>query len=350
MLHWGSLLARRSTPTLCERPDASARIDDDSIDVVRGHVRVRDRGTTWYLARGGEKIARWCATHAGELFVRGVFAAALDGRCRGERGTIDVLDIGANYGYYGVGAAARGCSVLAFEPQPACAPAIRAALRESNVAVDALYTLVEAPVAYPPRTLLIANASACVGQWPASLLSYQRPRGVATDAIVDAAYAGIGADAVVDALRDAGGGRVVRSVDASALVGAARHVRLAKIDTEGNELAVLASLLPLAIERRLDNVVVELSYGAWPRLGVARAHVRATLVAYIDAAHFVALPLRHGTLRPLASGAALAAWLDERAAEPGADGQVDVWLARTLAPRDMVRALVDDARVCAPTK
>ena len=64
-----------------------------------------------------------------EGFVKAIFRLAC-ARCA--PGNI-VLDIGANTGYYSMLAGAHGCSVLALDAQPGCAPFFESA-RDANVA------------------------------------------------------------------------------------------------------------------------------------------------------------------------------------------------------------------------
>lgn len=313
------------------------------------------------MARDGQKIAHWCKTHAGELLVRAVFdhvvASSTAAPSDGLPPPPLVLDIGANYGYYGLWMAAdstRHCRVVAFDPQPSCHRALRFAVERSNIDA-ARYTLIEHAVAYPVRALPVSPQTHCVGQFPNSVLSYQRGAltggGIERTHLVDAFYNGLGVGEFVD---NATTTDIVwslqRTVDVVDVIGASERVVLAKIDTEGNEMSVLASLYPLATQERLDNIVVELSYGEWSALGVSHAHARALLGAYVRLG-FVALPLRHGdTMRTLHTAADVVAWLqnatENHAQRRADDGQVDMWLSRTVRADAMLRALGARAFAC----
>jgi FkbM family methyltransferase len=59
-----------------------------------------------------------------------------------------------------------------------------------------------------------------------------------------------------------------RTVDAATLVRLSEYVKLVKVDAEGNELNVLRSLAPLIVDRRVGNLVVELTPIFWARAGV----------------------------------------------------------------------------------
>ena len=83
---------------------------------------------TWLAPHGEARQLRFVVSHdrsidvilnnqRGEGFVKQVFLATLAG-CSG---SMAVLDIGSNTGYYSMLAAAHGCSVLAIDAQPGCA-------------------------------------------------------------------------------------------------------------------------------------------------------------------------------------------------------------------------------------
>lgn len=69
-----------------------------------------------------------------------------------------VLDIGANQGFYSMLAAAHGCRVVSFEPQPECQRGLLAA-RARNGFTDAQLRLVPRPVSARPRDVVVSSGA-----------------------------------------------------------------------------------------------------------------------------------------------------------------------------------------------
>ena len=97
-----------------------------------------------------------------------------------ERGSGLVLDIGANSGYYGLTAAAYGCRVVAFEPQPGCHAAISAAIARNGF--GARMRLERRPVGAPPSGGVTVRVPAR-GCWMTASATTDGPRAQASDAI-----------------------------------------------------------------------------------------------------------------------------------------------------------------------
>ena len=113
----------------------------------------------------------------GERFVLSVFQQALRGGTMcgrigrklrepaGSEHLPDVLDVGANEGFFGFLAAAWGCRAYLFEPQPACIAGLREAVALNQF--QNLTTIVPQPVAQRLfRMWVDSNATSCFGAFP----------------------------------------------------------------------------------------------------------------------------------------------------------------------------------------
>ena len=101
-------------------------------------------------------------------------------------------------------------------------------------------------------------------------------------------------------------------------------VRLCKIDTEGAEVRVLSSVLPVL--PRIDNLVVETSVGWWLRRYNITRDEGAELYASLLEQHGFTMA-RVSTARLIESGAQMRAYI-KAFPKDGYWGQVDMWFAR----------------------
>ena len=261
------------------------------------------------LAPGAASILRWCLEHAGEKAVTAVFRSVLATSHADDDDL--VLDIGANAGFYGIMSASLGWRTYLFDPQPTCQTYIAYAIAANNITSRAL--LVPHAVAYPDFAMLVSSATNCSGRFPISAQEQ------------DPNYTG-GWSATTTTTSTTNDMRYVRdlTVDVAALVGAAERVRLVKIDAEGNELNVLRSLAPLIVERRVGNIVVEVTPVFWARAGVRVDEIIEVFCMIVNAG-YVGVTLAHAgpPLTTLESCTDVTALLH---AKPSFT-QVDVWFA-----------------------
>jgi hypothetical protein len=236
----------------------------------------------------------------GEGFVKQVFRYLLSYGC-GTRvdGAGLVLDIGSNTGYYSMASAAHGCQVLAFDAQPGCKQwfeQARAANERNHSRMggpQAAYFdarrvgIVTRPVSANPTPIEIDQWACWVMHKIDVRLDGRRRRRRIQTANAEARAAP--AVAVTNGLLSpsppsppppppspppgenlpaANPGKVaarpVGSLELLSLVQQrqASSVLLAKIDTEGAELGVLAALEPLLPQ--VENLLVEIAPGWWP--------------------------------------------------------------------------------------
>ena len=211
-----------------------------------------------------------------------------------------MLDIGANVGTYALIAGALGCRVLAFEPQPNCHARMRAAL-ERNVDFQHLVRIVPRPVGRNAGATLWTPAHGCHSDAPS--LPSDRVR-------IDRLTA-VTTTSVQNELKDDIGGEAAR-------------IAIVKIDTEGAEINVLASLRSLW--PRIDNLVVETTPWRWPAVSNATAEEAADLYASLfDApAGFRGAFTNDGTR--IGDAAAMHAYILHM--NRGFHGIRDLWIAR----------------------
>jgi hypothetical protein len=75
------------------------------------------------------------------------------------------------------------------------------------------------------------------------------------------------------------------TVDVAEMIPVGVIVRLAKVDAEGNELNVLRSLAPLLAQRRITNLIVEVTPLFWRSANVAVADMIEILCMIIEAGY-----------------------------------------------------------------
>ena len=184
------------------------------------------------------------AENRGEALVAFVVRLLSSRHCRAARGRRGparaeqgggglVVDIGSNEGYYALVAAALGCKVVAFEPQPGCRHAIEAAIDRNGFGER--MRLVRQPVGPLPSRQVSVPARGCAMM------------GVAVEG--DRKQVARGAE------------HQVRTTTLEHAAGHDERITLVKVDTEGAEVSVLRGLLPTL--SRIDNLVVETSPGWW---------------------------------------------------------------------------------------
>jgi hypothetical protein len=304
---------------------------------------------TWLAPHGEARQLRFVVSHdrsidvilnnqRGEGFVKQVFLATLAG-CSG---SMTVLDIGSNTGYYSMLAAAHGCSVLAIDAQPGCAQWFEWA-RNANHANHSRVgsqqfsarsvRIVTRPVSNS-RAPVEVDQFSCWVMHKTDIRLRRRRRRAAAAAAAAAAEAAEAAAAAPPAAGEAGEsgeageavgngkvaahplgftelGALLSSGAPSAIVsssdtsgssgtsssssgtnGGARADRsegahlgippvlLAKVDVEGAELGVLAAIYPLL--PRVRNLLVEIAPGWWPLYSNSSAK---RIVGVLDQSH-----------------------------------------------------------------
>jgi FkbM family methyltransferase len=273
-----------------------------------------------------------------EGFVKAVFRLACSS-CA-SAGQHIVMDIGANTGYYSMLAGAHGCSVLALDAQPGCAPWFESA-RLANVAAGHFgadrVRIITRPVD-DAAALVDVTADSCWVMHKTTKRARPKPPGE---------------------------GRLrlepIGGVELAGLLPSG-PIALAKVDCEGAELGVLRSLAPLL--PRIENLVVELAPGWWshfentsasanrggggkmPRQRRPGQHWPAQ--SRESGATQVALLLRRGyrscltsTGRQFTDAAALRRYL-LRFPSNGFWAQVDMWCARDAVVQTRARRLLDE--------
>ena len=181
----------------------------------------------------------------GEDFVMNIIRLAA-GSCVRRSGLF--IDVGANEGFYTMLAAAHGCRVLAFEPQPGCAETLAETWRRNERAereciIDSLDSLEEVEGVFASKNLQLIRAPLSDATEPLMI----RERGCSTMAM-----------ATQPSPR---GVRPVGAADITAMLPDDVPILLAKVDTEGAELGVMRALAPVL--QRIENLVVEVTPGWW---------------------------------------------------------------------------------------
>jgi FkbM family methyltransferase len=297
-------------------------------DLPSGQVRVNEENASYILEAGSHKIVNWCQTHPGEMRVRRVFSYVLQGGRRCRNSTV-VLDIGANFGYYGIWTSLWGCKTFLFDPQPMCHAALRGAIR-GNALSNASSIVVPHAVSYPPRLLPTSRTTHCYGQFPMNQLSYMRPKNFTSEALVHAFYSGAYCGPLPPAFSRS---TTVHVGDMPALQGT--YITLAKIDTEGNELSVLHSLQTHYALGQLGNIVVEVSRREWPNIGISLARGFAQLRTLIDAG-YAGVTMHPDDMRLLVSVQEMREYVFRPITHRD---QVDIWFSREFSPGEMCSAL-----------
>lgn len=192
-------------------------------------------------------ILGWITTNSGEKKVLSLIRNLTKQHCTQ---TTLFLDIGANCGMYGLYASSMGCRTLLFDAQPGCHRLIRSNIH-MNHQVSGLASLIPRPVSDKHMVLTVPKSTGCSGAFSVSVGNK------------------IGH----------GGNVSIPSISVPDAIG--RHpVFLAKIDTEGHELQVLRSMRPLAEQRLVLNIIVEVTPLFWKRDLVDRKDVFEEIALY----------------------------------------------------------------------
>lgn len=218
---------------------------DLDYDVSMKRVRL-EGGTELFLCRDCESYG-WVLNSPGESKVFNVFRTVLaDGR-RCQEGV--VLDIGANEGFFGLLAAAWGCTTYIFEPQPSCIAHISAAVLINGI--SHVVKLIPAPVGPENLEISVSPTAHCAGQYP-------RRNGDAAERFHPIA------------LHRRTDVRLVKAVLLKNLLSTSadsRPILLVKIDVEGGEVSVVASSLDVLCSGKVLNIVMEISPAWWAEGG-----------------------------------------------------------------------------------
>ena len=191
----------------------------------------------------------WVTTEPGEVFVRNVFASVLRNGSSCTRSKL-VLDIGANEGYFGLLSAFWGCRTILFEPQPGCQTPIHGAILINGLSHVA--ELVPRPVSKTRFLMPVKQDHSCEGGFIGAGSTHRslKRRALVRKTTVEP-HSTI---------------TRVPSVSLEEVLRPEEHVELIKVDVEGGELSVLEDLLPFIRRRLVQNIVVEMTPGWWPRI------------------------------------------------------------------------------------
>ena len=211
-------------------------------------------------ARTGMATGWICATDGERRVLRAMDAILRAGCSGGRDGGASpplVLDVGSNSGFYGLNAAAHGCSVAFFDAQPGCQKVVAASILVN--AYGARAVVVGGGLSDAPGTLRADSNGTCAfasGRFPMAQLE----TGTLDRGDVD-----------------------VPLLPLTRLLPATTPILLVKVDTEGNEQRVLAGMLPFFEARSIQHAVVEVTagYGFWERQGIRPADVAATMAAIV---------------------------------------------------------------------
>jgi hypothetical protein len=134
-------------------------------------------GTSWLVyydnTTNSSTVVDWLAWAPGERFVQSVFTTVLTDLAPSSRSPL-VLDVGANAGFYGFMALAKGARVAFFDAQPECWRWIDAALRANRHRDRARFArhraqrvaaAITTSTAAAPSTITVSTASGCDGQF-----------------------------------------------------------------------------------------------------------------------------------------------------------------------------------------
>jgi len=107
-------------------------------------------------------MVRWISTSPNEKLISEFIYQRLNVLCSsaGIRKPLFV-DVGANHGYFGLLAAAMGCRVVAFEPQPSCWGRITAAVLLNGF--QSYFKLIKQPVSDTKVEVVIRDRGSCSG-------------------------------------------------------------------------------------------------------------------------------------------------------------------------------------------
>lgn len=176
-------------------------------------------------------------------------------KCLTKPNTAVVLDIGANAGYYGLIAAALGCRVVAFEPQPGCHKGLEVAIKRNGFHA---MRLVKQAVGPKPQQIMHVPAVGC------AMMGFTSSRPLESEST----QAQVPTITVTDALN---------SIEQK------YRILLIKIDVEGGEVNVLRALFD--VMPVTDNLVIETSPGWWTERFKMNRSFGANLYASLFSRH-----------------------------------------------------------------
>ncbi len=224
--------------------------------------------------------SKWVSTALNEKHVSAVFESVLAPICSHDT-TGWVLDVGSNTGIYGLYAAALGCQVRMFEPQPQCQRAIRAAL-EANGFDGERVKLVPYAVTAERILMNTTNQSQCLTSLSmAAKLNERHSR-----RLKGAVWYG------------------VPTVRLDQVMNRNEHIELMKIDVEGAEYTVLKSAWKLFVEHQVRVLVIEVSPPWWSQFGVSRTDMAQLFASLwqLGYKHMTVLEAVHDSKRPYTLG------------------------------------------------
>lgn len=211
------------------------------------------------LTQDSDDIMAWIAKNSvGERKVHELFRSIFRAGCPSNALFVDV---GANAGFYGLLAAAYGCQVVLFEPQPLCVNLIQRnfclnrrypAIRERDINV------IGRPVSVDTRPLAMSLPPLCRGSF-----------------------------SVVSGLPGVAGPRTNITVQPVSLdnifVDSGADIFALKVDTEGFELSVLRTLRGMIAARRVQHMIIEVSPSVFVKDNIAtREQVYAEFERFMD--------------------------------------------------------------------
>lgn len=207
-----------------------------------------------------------------------------------------VLDIGANEGFYSMMSAAYGCRVLSFEPQPLCVALLSQAIAHNNFRhpVKVMNRVVQ-----NKKVEFWAPANSCSGVVQYTDTKEDSKAHTAVEALVKSA-------SIDEAIAANGGSRVI----------------LAHMDVEGAEIQVLESGLKSIKEKKIDNLIIEVNSGRWPKYGVTQDHARKILEEVRIGGDYVCRSLANGSGHDVRTFPIIKSW---QAQDYRFGGEIDAW-------------------------
>lgn len=246
----------------------------DNVDLIElRRVKFLDRSMfLWQKPTSHGDIVEYVTSGAnGEGKVSSIFKEILPKFCNmqnhhnnqiGHHSPSMVLDIGSNYGIYGIFAAMHGCQTYMFEIQPSCHVRILAAIRMNRLASHAF--LVPFPVGNETLKNMEVDASRvnCYGTF--------RPGGKQFTVWQKQ-----------ETIKEKVQTKMFRMDDFLQLsqMHANQKIPIIKIDTEGYEVKVLSGMKRLLGSPYVQNVIVELTPQLWSNYGIEFAAGSETVAA-----------------------------------------------------------------------
>lgn len=196
----------------------------------------------FYIHEG--EINNWVCNNGGEKKVTAVILHVLSSTPYPGL----VLDVGSNFGYYGLLAMKMGFESLLFDLQPECHQRINNAIVVNQF--QALGRVVPFGVSNIEASFRVPSTG-CNGRFPASAHEQNKFNH---------------------------GDSVAHVYPLSKFIDDDQHVLLMKVDTEGNERNVLEGAMPYFSRRLVSNAIVEVTPGSdfWKHVNITREQVAET--------------------------------------------------------------------------